>query len=300
MRIEIVERMRPFSHQPGVRCPLPLTHYALQVYPTLLRVIDLRERHLPVLREIALPYRGPVKDFTVQLDLERGTLRVWGESEGGFFRFRVEQGRLITEKGPELEALELEVACAAPANPERLWLGSHKQLHWERLSLRERLPLCLRLAQWMPQQVPRPLVGELEDLFALICRDMLLPCPVDELHQGIEIPGLAELTPLEALHALAEHCRALFIDKHHILPKLPAAFHCGRYLSDQLEFEWSKKQIRRLRFRSQKGGALPLSFRHVTSCRVRQSRHELGSRKDLAQPITVEPNCSYLLDRFER
>ena len=299
MRIEIAERMRPFSHQPGLRCPVPRTHCAVQVFPTLLRVLDLRQRELPVLQELKLPYRGPVKDFTVQLDLERGWLRVWGEAAEGYFRYRIEEGRLLVEKGPKLPELQLELACAAPSEPERLWLGSHKQLHWERLGLRERLPLWLRLAQWMPAAEPVALSGELESLFSLLCRDMLLPSPVDEAYLGIDIPQLADCTPLQALQSLAAHCRTLFIDGDAILPQLPAEFHCGRYLSAQLDFEWSKKRIRRVRYCSPKDAALPLSFRHVKSCRLRQSRLEKGCRKELAQPIPLKKGEVYLLDRFE-
>ncbi len=307
MRIEIAERLRPFSHRPGVRCPLPGTPFAVQLFPTRFRLLDLQQAGSPVIDEIELPLRGPLKDYTVQLDLEQGCVRVWGAGPDGFSRFRLQGLQLIHEKGPALPPWSRAGIVHAATNNERLSLGSHRQQSDDRLELRELVPLWLRLAAWMPGAAPAPLQGDLDSMMALVCQPLLMPVVEDELFQGIQVPGLAGNSPLQVLHGVAERLRTLFIEEAsdgiHVLPELPVALHCGRFLRascgawGEIDFEWSKKQIRRVRFRCAQDGDLPLRFRKVSSCRLRFDDNSFAV--DLARPVAVRAGSIYLLDNFQ-
>lgn len=175
MKILIAERLRPFSHLPGTLLPIPQTFYAIQVFPTLVRFYDLSENRKKDLGEIFFPFNGPVKDFTVQLDLERGRIRVWQETKDGFVRLNIysSSGKVFleAEKSPfdcsyesknlflervethlftikELKSFEIQ------GSEERLSLGCHKTQNWEnvknRSSLAEIFPHWMRLASYIP------------------------------------------------------------------------------------------------------------------------------------------------------
>lgn len=107
MRITIAERLRPYSHTPGVDCILPGSSLGLQIYPCLIRVYDLSQSHHELLTEFHLDLKGPLKDFTVLNDLEKGEVKVWGHTLKGFVRYRLvsqEEGislALCVEKTPE-------------------------------------------------------------------------------------------------------------------------------------------------------------------------------------------------------
>ena len=73
MHIEISQRLRPFTHRPGMASILPGTGERVVVYPTM-----VGGQYLPI--------SGPVKGFTHQLDLEKGCLSVYGHAKEGFFR----------------------------------------------------------------------------------------------------------------------------------------------------------------------------------------------------------------------
>jgi hypothetical protein len=102
MRIQVLDRLRPFSHNPGAACLLPGSHLQIQVFPTLIRLYDLgggKSSHL--LTEIEIDLVGPVQDFTVLLDMEKGALCVWGTSPKGYFRYQMHA--LMDQKGVVLE-----------------------------------------------------------------------------------------------------------------------------------------------------------------------------------------------------
>lgn len=186
MRIEIAERLRPFSHLPGTSFVVPGSSLRVDLFPVSIQVYDL-SKALPVsLAQISMDIEGPVGDFTSLLDLEKGELRVWGKSVKGYFRYVIRslEGRqgiaLFVEKAPN-ESLHVsckglwtaqkteakpgetlvfseeqtkEVSCVVKV-AERLSLGSHKLQDWElvrrRLSFTEIFPIWYRLGQMIPQ-----------------------------------------------------------------------------------------------------------------------------------------------------
>lgn len=139
---------------------------------------------------VDLEIEGPVVDFTVQQDLERGYIKVWGHAANGFFRYCLattdnNQVLLTAEKVPgshltikaagwqmwqegiassavALQAKQSVVfgdtgnagQCFVPADLERLSLGIDKAQDWDkavaRLDLAELLPFWFRLGRLTP------------------------------------------------------------------------------------------------------------------------------------------------------
>lgn len=175
MKISIAERLHPFSHRPGAQCVLPLSSWQAILYPTriLLQKVGVPSQHVI----LDLSVEGPVKDFTVELELEKGMIRVFGQAQKGFLRYEIRrsaEGILLTfeklpaatlqcsvsgqtaslvEKGTFLIPLPAETESAAiPAT--RLSLGMHKAQDWDlvlrRFDLREILPILMRLGAMIP------------------------------------------------------------------------------------------------------------------------------------------------------
>lgn len=167
MLISIAERFRPYSKQAGSACLLPLSNLQLQIYPAYIKIYDLSLAE-PVLKyEFPLPIQGPVQDFTIMQDLEKGCLKVWGESKEGFFRYRVhatdspEGIAFILEKTPTPQlfaalpaAYQQKDAIRSLPGIERLSFGVTKKADWtlvhRRFELAEILPFWFRLGQLTP------------------------------------------------------------------------------------------------------------------------------------------------------
>lgn len=201
MRIKIAERLRPYSHLPGTFCYLPGSYYSIEIFPTLLRIWDLRQIQVSMVKEISIGIMGPVKKFTLMLDLERGHIEVSGENTNGFFRYRLSSGlngeiSLYIEKsageGLEInksmfhpkESLALISKTSSqqvfkPIDQARLSLGCQKSQDWDfikrRLDLKEILPIWYRMGQMIPQIKPLGPGSDVEGPFKLIqsCKELL-------------------------------------------------------------------------------------------------------------------------------
>ncbi len=107
MQMKIAERLRPYSHTPGVYCILPGSCYQLQIFPCLIRIYDLSQAKSSLLAELILDLEGPIQDFTVLNDLEKGWVRVWGHTTRGYIRYHLTSQDLgqgigfCVEKTPE-------------------------------------------------------------------------------------------------------------------------------------------------------------------------------------------------------
>lgn len=196
MRFTIAERLRPFSHLPGTAFILPGSSLSLEIFPALIRVTDLTLTLPVVLAEISIDLSGPVEGVTVMQDLENGSLRVFGNSSEGYFRYSLrgmENGKGIVvlvkktppngmlfhsqglwashhfssiQAGEEIifsEGVIKEAAVCKFAELERLSLGSHKLQDWElihrRLDFREIFPIWFRLGQMVSPPVSSELTG---------------------------------------------------------------------------------------------------------------------------------------------
>lgn len=203
--IKIAERLKPYSHVPGTLCILVGSSYQIQVFPTRLRIFDLAHSEPKFLTELIFELHGPVEDFTIQNDLEKGELRVWGKTPMGFIRYSLKAHlngpglNLAFEKIPSIEInvfhdgvlktvqakesfslfnlpSNMPIEFFQPVSIERLSLGNHKAQDWElvhrRLDLTEILPVWHRLGQLTPQPIYN---NEIEGTFELLkeCRDGL-------------------------------------------------------------------------------------------------------------------------------
>jgi hypothetical protein len=96
MQIKLQNKLIPFSHTVPIEILLPKTFWKIKIYPTLICFFDMRQQNLQETLKIFLGLKGPVKDFTVFLDLERFEIRVRGESLLGYFSYS------IFQKGKEI------------------------------------------------------------------------------------------------------------------------------------------------------------------------------------------------------
>ncbi len=174
MDITIAERLRPFTTVPGTPMLLPRTDLICRIYPTRIEI--------GTLAPLSLKLTGPFKNFTVQQDLEKGALNVWGEAQEGYFRYTLAAPLTLTIERAPKEGLPIEsdlylrpkpqvkgVAYTIESegkwktlenmvHPERLSLGCHKSQDWQmvqrRCALDEILPFWYRLSQSIPEQEP--------------------------------------------------------------------------------------------------------------------------------------------------
>jgi hypothetical protein len=262
MSIKIRERLYPFSHLPGILCLIPRSCLIVQVFPTLLRFSNGIE--------IPLELGGPIQGFTVEQDLEKGRITVYGRAFQGYFRYWIEQEEkavaLRFDKFPFLKEDHLipHLMEEIPPSKERLSLGMHKAQNWElirrRSDLKEIFPIWLRLGKLLPElpeiacdvgtlqllKICKEKVAAKEkeaiaqsflNLFLAGFSDMLVPRLEDTQFQGLVPEGKAatsESSPLLLLKQGATCIRSLFFqeekDQLFLLPCLPKEFNCGRYL----------------------------------------------------------------------
>lgn len=267
MKITIAERLRPYSHTPGTGCLIPGTWWQIEAFPTLLRLTHGAQKI-----ELPLKLTGPVKDFTLELDLERGAVWVFGKAQEGYFRLRLEASDagfdLYAEKTPSsgiptpkgvLNAKDrlhfpVELTFSLTAHPERISFGNHKDQDWDfvmrRSDLKEIVPPLLLLAQKMPQPPAHaPILPEkkpektqieplLQTFLQAHLKQILVPRLTDDLHLGLSLPKAdPKSEPCFLIHQTAEWIRSLFFIQNErrlqILPSLPASTDCGRFIDIQ-------------------------------------------------------------------
>lgn len=301
MRITIGQRLRPYSHLPGTYLLLPGTTTRMQVFPTRVIYEDLSGPFPKHIKTVDYPHTGPVRDFTVQQDLERGRVLVWGHAQAGHFK--------TFEEG------------SAPKVIERLSLGSHKAQDMafivRRLNFQEIFPLWFQLGQMLPPLVEGPFGGTLallepctkaitsrspetilapfETLYRAGFEGIMSPRLQDNEHQGLGVPEASEesATPLLLLVKGYSLIRSLFVqfsgNQLSLLPALPPQFHAGRLLDVQLpglgtlDLEWSKKEVRRCVIRCEQSAEFILNSKNHKSYRInKKENHSTGALISLA------------------
>lgn len=209
--IKIAERLKPFSHIPGTACILPGSGYQVQIFPTLLRFHDLASSP-KLLTEIQFDLQGPLQDFTVQNDLEKGELRIWGNAPAGFVRYSINSHksgkglRVHFEKTP-VDGIHLIHENSAhkffpndsltlfhapfngdeifrPLSIDRLSLGNHKSQDWEQILRRRDLSEIFPVWQRLGQLIPTPKKQD-EGAYALLhaCREGMRLNQPEKLYQ---------------------------------------------------------------------------------------------------------------------
>jgi len=167
MQIKIADRFKPFSHTPGVNFLLPHSSFNFKIFPCKIIVEDLSGNEKKEIGSIELHFEGPLKDFTVQQDLDKGLIKIWGRSPKGFLRYCILPGQENSfffefEKAPEdfipktkSESLKKSLSKRPSQlnfkQLETLSLGINKSQDWNaihrRNDIREIFPIWLRLGQ---------------------------------------------------------------------------------------------------------------------------------------------------------
>lgn len=326
MLIRINRRLKPFTHIPGTKIPIPYSPFVLHPFPTHLTI----SKNGCLFSEHSLPLSGPVKGFTAELDLEKGHIRVFGTAREGYYEALIKgDDRGVAyevKKGPP-ELQSFGKAAASHRRYERLSLGSHKSQEWSGIERRgdpiEYLPIWMALGQVVPVALQDNKGGTLDmlagahDLTSLKhiwlagFDGMMAPRLMDTDHHGFSLtPPDGSLSPLPLLTEGARIIRQLFIEERGqevlVLPRLPQEFHAGRLVDVtllsglQMNLEWSKKEIRRLEIFAPHEMALPLKFsKGVTSFRVRTSLQDRGTRRPAEKTLQCEKETWYILDNFK-
>ncbi len=319
MEIKIAQRLRPFSHLPGTLVPLPFSDWQVEAFPAFLK---LSCSTLQI--ECPTGWKGPVFDFTVQLDLEKGLISLYGHTAEGYRRLWI---RMIDEgielwwekEGEKRIILGGKRMGALPL--ERLSLGMHKALDWElvrrRCDLKELLPVWHRLGQMVPTvgdytiEENLPLSRYLE-LFLVGFKGILAPRLVDTEHQGLNNWHSDYIgSPIALLTEGARLIRALFFKEvgevWHLLDSLPAEFHAGRFIGihtcagDHVQIEWSSKRLNRVLIYSKSDRNIYLKTHpFLKSFRLRYHSKKRGARHAISEPIELVEGSFLILDRFEK
>jgi hypothetical protein len=360
MKIHIGEKFRPYSHVAGTRVLVPGTDWIIQVFPALIRIERAARRNPSPSRppgqascqskcgkELAAPYRsgespsfeegvlqkhsdlpihltGPVKEFTVQLDLERSCVWVWGIAKEGHFRFRMEgseEGLALTVDRAPKEGFNLggskEKKLIASGgrffgstHRERLSLGSFKAQDWElvqrRFDLKEIAPALFLLGQMVPH-TKEPKGGtanllrtELDLFVRAAFSDLLVPRLEDTQYQSLSgSDGKGE--PVGLLPATYQWIRSFLIEEKapslHILPHLPIDWDAGRAVGlrvgvGEIDLEWSRRTLRRMVFRVERNCDVNFLFqKQIDSYRINGKRQEIQ---------LFEASKTYVFDRFQK
>jgi hypothetical protein len=360
MKIKSVVRHHPFSHQPGICCPLPGSHISIKLFPARLSFF----RAETLLFSLDLEIQGPVLDFTVQLDLEQMQIKCFGHTRKGYLRYtlkkeaenllltceKLPEGKLTCYSGCQVLQLVVGQAVSLYTDPaycgnvaERLSLGMHKKQEWERvvsrLDLKEIFPIWMRLGQSTPsvesavkeegtlrllekcrslvQMREKQQIGSaFETLFLASFEGILTPRLYDSNYQGI-LPREEVAQSASALLLLTQGAsliRSLFFQEEEkilkLLPCLLPDFHAGRCVEmrtaagERLDFEWTKKQMRRLIFYPVQEKELHFKFsKEFKRCRVRASLKEKGhlhTLKEGSLSIEVTKKSPLLIDCFQK
>lgn len=322
MQIAIKEQCKPFSHTPGAACLIPGTYAEAQAFPTLLKVAG---------HEVKLSCKGPVTGFTLELDLERHCVFVFGRAKSGYYKIRIEASdsgfHIHPERGEALEKpvhIQQEVDFIPKTAIERLSLGSHKEQNWDRIQgdLKTAVPILFALGQKGPVLPSQPLTGTalflqmpkersevfnvLQAFFQTAFTKMLIPRLFDDQYQGIVPEGPIEGDRFFLVQQGAKFIRSLFFEANErrlkLLPHLPIPFDCGKMTCvkvpgvGELDFEWSKKILRRAVLRVSTTGEILFDLQKE----IKFFRINKKAKHKATEPLLVQAGASYLLDRFQK
>lgn len=319
MSIKIKARLKPFSHHPGASCVIPGSCSIVEAFPTLLRIDG---------EDWKMDLTGPVEGFTLEQDLERNCVFVFGKAKEGYFRLKIlahDHGvEIKSEKGPlKSGKINKEMRKVETKEFERLSLGSHKSQCFDKhLGLKEILPILFCLGQKTPHIAPQKVTGtaalltlpeEKKDLEKGLTaflkagfKSLLIPRLVDDHHHGF-VPSIpAKGDPFFLLQEGAKMIRSLFFSQNErriaILPNLPISFDAGRIVGLQapgigmIDIEWSKKLLKRVTIRANTSGEVILELQKE----IKTFRVGKGKKLKKGEPLLLESGKTTHLDRFEK
>ncbi len=178
--ITIASRFRLFCHLPGIPTLLPTSPFVVEVFPSLIRIRSCKT--FQVLYELSLTGVGPLEDFTIIQEWEKGCIEVTGISSTGFVHYVLfplceESGILfVKKKAPPsfnivVNTLSVDASwkqekegeyflltkrvpskrICIPKKRARLSLGCHKKQDWELILRRGDIEEIFPLWFWAAQ-----------------------------------------------------------------------------------------------------------------------------------------------------
>lgn len=329
MKIKIVDSMKGFSHKPGHEVMLPGTSLAIKAFPTKIECRDLASGKKT---SFAWNVQRGVHPFTVEQDLEKKQVLIYGEAVDGYFRLRIEakegSAYVVVEKGASLskgDRILLMEEILEETSPflEKIFLGSNKQKNMdrirERVALSEILPYCFYLGQMTPkgEVVEGGMLNHLrkglwQELYLAGFSSGFVPRLVDEEFQGI-VPQEKEEggSSLFLLSEAAKAIRALFFqengDKCFFLPELPAKLVSGRMVGIKTEkghlidIEWTKGKLRKICLEAQSADTIyPIFPKEIKECRLKRKKNEKGQKLYPGEPLIFQAKERIWLDLFQK
>jgi len=328
----------PFSHAPGTACIVPGSTQVVKIYPARIDVFDYGDAKCTLQQTIELSSVGPLEQFTVVQNLDKGHVQVSGFSHAGYIAYRL----YAANNGKSLGINVLKGALAIEQNlpplvvqkKERLHLGCYKKQQfpdvYNRQDPAEFLPLLYTLAQSIPEipeaiQDKPSLLTTLEeaimqkqevfDHFRAIWRagftNLLLPRLVDTDYQGFFLPVIKNTnqSPLVLLQKLYPLVRKLFFEEIEgrlcFLPLLSRTlpfgfFSCITTKGHTVSFEWSKHWMHTLRIQAACDDALTFSMpKECKRYRFCQNKKRESITCQNYEMLELKAGQNYLLDQFQ-
>lgn len=311
MQIKVAQRFKPFSHFPGAKACLPWSSVEVQAFPTKIILDD---------QVLDLALTGPIQNFTLVQDLERGEVRVFGQAKEGYYEFLIRAGEWILVRSPK-EGLsingklfqrgdrqEIAGSTLSKKSLERLALGSHKSQEFSAIAKRcdqaEFLPFLFFLGQQLPQVKGSLPKLPFEQIFQAGFSDLFYP---DISKEGLGIEIEVE-NPRSLLTEGARAIRERFFTREgdQLTFLADNSFPAGRFIDiheeglGTIHFEWTKHKMRRMIFESECEGEIKLHFpKSLVSCRLRNSVKEKGKIFQF-KPLFVQKGQKIYLDQFQK
>ena len=312
MSISIATRLKPFSHIPGAKCLIPGTHFAVQAFPTLIRIGEW---------DIPWPIQGAMRPFTLQQDLENNAVWILRGMSRTCITASVEGFTVSMDR--EKRLFPAHIAFHLPQVWEKISFGSHAEQDWElilrRAHLQTILPILYGLGQKIPPLPAQSLTGTarlLENLtdkkqweaFCLAAfHSLLVPRLKDDQYQGFCPDEEVQGHPCYLIQEAYRHLRASLLrqegDRLHFLPA--PVFEAGRGIDFQVEgigllnFEWAKGQLRRAILRATQSREVRFDFsKEVRTFRWKTRSHDRGHIAKGSDPLLIEEGKTYWLDHF--
>jgi len=156
MHLSIASRNKPYSHTPGIPTLLPGSTLEVRAYPSRLCIIDLAEQSID--SDLSLNIVAPCQEFTVQQDLEKGLIRVWGKSANGFFRYTVSplrdiKGVLITIEKAPAKGIKIQDASLKPLSIQKGDETTQEKNPF--LHPHDQILITATTSDLLPQQLPK-------------------------------------------------------------------------------------------------------------------------------------------------
>ena len=318
--IQIRQKHRPYSHCFGTKSPIPNTSFSLEVWPRKMRLFSKDQSFAYVVE-----CNGPVKNFTLLLDLERGCLVFFYQAKEGFISWSIKghkdgicfylkkspsEGLVVNNKRMQAKDSFLETCkeeITGYESVEKLCLGVHKNQEIDKVllrgDLRETLPLYFRFGQYFKKTKPLDSISVLQK--AELCQIHALLMVKKSQH---DLVGIDHISIDHDLFASAyQRIRHDFFRQEsknlYFMPNMNL-FHAGRLTGLQfscgtLSFIFRKKRVFRVVMDIHDDGEIHVSpINGLSSFRIRKNLHLKAERYDAHSSIMCKKGERLYLDNF--